>query len=427
MRKQAKAIAVAAIAVVALLVTGWLSGKVGVLHPRLRPGDGMVTAAEMADMPGMSTSSTESTGEEMDMSSGDHAGHGGGTAPLDLAGMADMPTAMISADMQQLFGIRKARPMMMDLSKDLTTFGVVEYDESGLKFVTTRYSGWVTDIFADYTGIKVAENEVIAKVYSPEIYTASEELLLAAQARERLKDSAYPDVAMGSRSLFDKAWRRLELLGLSRDQIQDIVDSGESVEDLPVYATVSGTVIKKMVSQGSRVSAGDPLYQVADLSRVWLIASFYEADAPHIQMGETATISFDRLPGESYSGRVSFVYPNLDPATRTLRVRFNLNMPEGQVQPGMFANVKLRLNLGHYMVVPEDAVMDTGVRQLVFVEMSEGHFMGHEVVAGPTANGYTAILSGITASDQIVTDSGFFVDAESKIRASMGGMEHMGH
>jgi Cu(I)/Ag(I) efflux system membrane fusion protein len=436
MKEHRRLIAVIAAILFVFAIMAWISGKLGFVRPASRLAGGLADAAEMShhsghsagdmsDMPGMSHMSDMSESSAKTATT-DHSAHGGAVSS-SAARDEEMPMAMVSPEMQQLFGIRKVRPMMMDLTKDLTTFGVVEYDESGIKYITTRYSGWVTRIFADFTGAKVKEGDLLAMIYSPEIYTASEELILEAQARDRLKDSAYPDVASGAVSLYEKAWRRLELLGLSGDQIQAVVDSRKPIEDLPVYATLSGTVIKKVISEGSRVSAGDPLYQIADLSRVWLIASFYEADAQQIKVGQTATIAFDSRPGQNYSARVSFVYPNLDPVTRTLRARFELSVPEGTVRPGMFANVKLHLNLGRYLVVPEDAVLDTGVRQIVFVETGRGHFMGHPVVTGPTVDGWTAILSGLTPDDLVVADSGFFVDAESKIRASMGRMAGIGH
>ncbi|MHA2621324.1 MAG: efflux RND transporter periplasmic adaptor subunit [bacterium JZ-2024 1] len=390
----------------------------------------MIAGTDMSHMPGMSHRSNGS-GEGKH-----HEGHGPThdvprTVTLqDTEGMTDMagvPTAIMSPEIQQLFGIRKSRPIIKDLTRDLTTFGIVEYDESSIKFVTTRYSGWITDILADFTGANIRKGDHIASVYSPEIYTATEELLLAAQARNRLKDSPFPEVARGAVSLYEKAWRRLELLGLTQDQIEAVVTSGKPVEHLPVLAPESGTVLKKMISEGSRVSAGDPLFQIADLSRLWVIASFYDPDAPHIKVGQTAMISFDSQPGRTFPAQVSFIYPNLDPFNRTLRVRFDLHVPEGSIRPGMFANVTLRLNLGRFLVVPEDAVMDTGMRQIVFVEMSEGHFMAHRVVTGPSANGWTAILSGLTSSDRVVVDAGFFVDAESKIRSTMSEMDHMGH
>lgn len=365
-----------------------------------------------------------------------HEGHGAAPPPSATApgnegkgsSAASGPGLLqLTPERQQMIGLKLGLVERRHLGKTIRAVGRVDYDEKRLVTVTPKIGGWIEELYVDFTGRQVKKGEPLLTIYSQELLAAQEEYLVALKAKQELGKSRFPEVAGSGNTLAEAARRRLLLLDISEEQIRGLEKSGRARRTLTLYAPYNGVVVERLAYKGMNVMPGQALFKLADLSVVWLNAEIYEADLPFIRHGQQASVSLSYLPGESLSGRVIYVYPFLDPKTRTVRVRLELPNTEGRLKPEMYAQVQVESDLGERLVVPEGAVIDTGARQVVFVAKPSDAFESREIKTGVHAQDYVEILSGLTDGEWVVTSANFLVDSESRFKEAVGGGGHAGH
>ena len=334
-------------------------------------------------------------------------------------------TVQISSERQQLIGVKFGTVEMRPLEKIIRTVGRVDYDEKRIVTVSPKVGGWIEDLYVDFTGRYVREGEPLLTIYSPELVSTQEEYLLALRAKKSLTKSPFPEVAGSGESLAESAKRRLRLWDISDDQIKVLEESGQAKKTLTLYSPFSGFVLEKSASKGMNVMPGMALYKLADLSVVWLYADIYEYELPFIRLGQQASIQLTYLPGEAFTGKAVYIYPALNPETRTAKVRFEIPNPHEKLKPEMYANVEIKVHLGQKLAVPEGAIIDTGIRQLAIIDKGNGYFEPREVKVGSKVDNYYEVVKGLKAGERVVTSANFLIDSESKLKEAMGGMAGM--
>ena len=333
-------------------------------------------------------------------------------------------TVQISPERQQLIGVRFGTVEKRGLQKVIRTVGRIDYDEKRIGIVSPKFSGWIEELSVDFTGRFVRKGEPLLTIYSPELVSTQEEYLLALKAKQDWSKSPFSEVAEGGNLLAESARRRLKLWDISDAQIKALEESREPTKTLTLYSPFTGHVLEKMVNKGQFVDAGMALFKVADLSVVWLIADIYEYELSAIRLGQQAAIQMAYYPGETFTGKAIFIYPYLDPKTRTAKVRYEFANPHGKLKPEMFTNVEITVRLGDKLAVPEDAVIDTGVRKVVVVDRGSGYFEPREVKLGVKAGDVFEVFDGLKAGERVVTSANFLIDSESKLKEAIGGMGH---
>jgi membrane fusion protein, copper/silver efflux system len=347
-------------------------------------------------------------------------------------GEAAAPTAppqgpvQLSPAQRQIIGVTYGTVAKRPLIKVIRTVGRVEYDERRLSEVTLKIAGWIQDLFVDYTGKRVEKGQPLLTLYSPDLVSAQEEYLLALRTREELKDSRVPRALESAESLVKVSRNRLLLWDLMPVQIRALEESGKPELYQTIYSPISGFVIEKMALKGHRVEPGMPLFKIADLSTLWVHADIYEYELPLIREGQEATITLAYYPGAVWRGTVDYIYPYLETETRTNKIRFVVPNPDQKLKPGMYANMELKVNLGERLVVPESAVLHSGVRKLVFIDRGEGRLEPREVSLGVQAEGYWEVVGGLKEEERIAKSGNFLIDSESKLAAAESMMARMG-
>jgi Cu(I)/Ag(I) efflux system membrane fusion protein len=315
---------------------------------------------------------------------------------------------------RQLIGVRTAPVVSAPMRDAFRAVGRVTYDESTLSDVNLKVHGWITKLYVSETGQRVERGQTLFTMYSPELYNAEQDFLLASQGAAATAPSG--GEGPNRTDLFGRASRqRLHLLGLTDAQIEAIAKNGKPSEDLAIPSPASGFVIEKNVVEGASVDAGMRLYRIAALSKVWVEAEVYESDLAHVRVGQRAAVTLDYLPGRSYEAKVAYVYPYLDPASRTGRVRLEIANKALDLRPGMYASVELASDLGPRVQVPTAAVVYTGPRRLVFVDLGGGRFRPQEIQVGTESGGMYEVLSGLSPGDVVATNGVFLIAAEARI------------
>ncbi|MGH7481390.1 MAG: efflux RND transporter periplasmic adaptor subunit [Longimicrobiales bacterium] len=351
----------------------------------------------------------------------------GQARPMDIAGMDRMAMAeggsiRLTADQITTFGVTFEFVEERTITDEIRTVGIVSFDETRMVGITPKFSGYIERLYVDFIGQPVRREQPLLEIYSPELVAAQEELLLAARLEEGLSNSAIPGVPPGSSNLVAAARQRLRLWDISEAQIDRVLETGRAQRTLTLYAPVSGVVVEKNVLAGEAVEAGQSLYTIADLSEVWLEAELREADARLVEVGDEVTVELAALPGRSIRGRVEYVYPTLQAATRTLKARIAIPNPDGRLKPGMYATVRLEAPGRTALTVPLSAVLNTGQRRLVFVDIGDGRLMPVEVEIGRTGAGYAEVLSGLEPGQRVVTSAQYLLDSESNLAETMKSM-----
>ena len=386
-RARALTIAAAAVVIVGTVVTGLLLLRT---DGAARSGGGRA-AASMKGMPGMD------------------AGAGGAVVRLT------------SAQLRQ-FGVTFATVEVRQLASETRTTGMVTVDETKLAQVTPKFSGFVDRLYVNATGQPVRRGEPLLDVYSPDLLAAQQDLLVAAQLERDIGRSAVPGVPGNTTDLVAAARRRLELWDISDAQIDEILRSGHARRALTLYAPATGVVLEKRVVQGQSIQPGEPLYTIADLSDVWVDVQLREADAAAAKAGAGADIELAGVPGRVFKGRVTYVYPTLDSASRAVRARVVVANTTGLLKPGMYATVRLFTPSRSALTVPNTAVLRTGEQNVVFVDMGNGQLAPNPVELGRTAGDYTEVLSGLEPGQGVVTSAQFLLDSESNLAEVMRAM-----
>ncbi len=331
-------------------------------------------------------------------------------------------SVMLTPKKQKLIGVRTASVEKKKMGKVIRTVGRVDYNETTLTTVTTKVSGWIEKLDVDYTGRAVQKGEPLFSLYSPELVQTQEEYLLAKQTLNRVKSSPLLDTRQGAKDLVEASRNRLLLWDVTPQQVADLEKREKIVRALPVLSPVRGYVTEKKAIKGMYVKPGMPLYKIADLSTAWVYADIYEDDLPLIKVGQKTTVKLSYLPGKTFKGKVVYIYPYLNKATRTATVRLEFSNPGQELKPGMFADVEIGVPAREALVVPETAILDSGLRQMAFVVKEMGMFEPREVKIGPRIAHDIVILEGLEEGETVVTHGTFLMDSESKMMAAMEGM-----
>jgi len=334
---------------------------------------------------------------------------------------------MVSPERLQAIGVKFELARRRSVDRAVRTVGQVEIDERRLAHVNIKLEGWIDELFVNSTGERVTKGQKLFTLYSPELVATQTEYLLALKSRQTLGESPFPEVAEGAKSLLEVTRRRLRLWDITEDHLQDLERTGTVLRTLPIHAPQGGTVIKKVALAGMHVNPGDELYTIADLARVWIVADIYEYEVPFIKVGQTAAVTLSYDPGTVLQGRIAFVYPMLDPQTRTAKVRFELANPGERLKPGMYANVALQIPLGTRLVVPTEAILDSGEQQIIFLHLGEGRLEWRTVKLGVRTGDWVEVVEGLKEGEHIVTSANFLLDSESQLKAAVGGMQGMKH
>ena len=313
----------------------------------------------------------------------------------------------------------------MPLNKEINAVGIVQYDQARQAKVTAWVSGRIDRLYVNTVGSYVSKGKPVAEVYSPDLVSAQQEYLLALKSRDQFKNSPIQSISQGGEGLVASARQRLKLMGVKDEQIADLVMAGEPNIHLPIYTPLSGIVIDKVVQQGQYVNVGDTLFNIADLSTVWVEVEVYENEFSNIKNGQMVDLLSQSYPGKTFRGRVAFIYPFLDPKTRTVKVRVEIPNPGLRLKPDMFVNAKVKVPLGSSIVVPVSAVIDTGQRQVVWVEMKPGMFEPRDVKIGIRDGDNIQILSGLKDGEKVASSGGYLIDSEAQLKGVGGGDESM--
>ena len=328
----------------------------------------------------------------------------------------------ISSEKQQLIGVTYGEVSYGQMSKTVRAVARLAYDETRIVRIHPKIEGWIEDVYVDFTGKQVQKGQPLISIYSPDLVSTQQEYLLAIRGRRELSESPFKEAAVGAESLYESAKRRLELWDISDQQINDLEKRGSPIKALTLYAPTNGFVLARNAYPKQRVTPESELYQIADLSTVWAIADIYEYEAPEIQVGQSATMTLSYYPGKPFRGQVSYIYPQVDAATRTLKVRIEFQNPDFKLKPDMFANVELKIDYGKRLVVPQEAVLDSGSEQLVFVALEGGYFEPRKIQVGAKVDNNFIVLAGLKAGERIATSANFLIDSESKLKSAAGGM-----
>ncbi len=363
---------------------------------------------EISDRPGKDSMGMDMMAEEVQEAPA-RAGAGvEGRAPVRLAERK-----------RQLIGVRMAPVLRQPLTRTIHAVGRVTTDETRLRHVHTKVSGWVERLFANATGQLVKEGEPLLTLYSPDLAASAQEYLVALHGRERLSGSSFPSVQQGGERLVESARRRLLLFDLTPEQITALEKKAEAPTSITLRAPIGGTILTRNVTEGERIEMGTNLLDIADLSQVWVLADIYEYELPFIRLGQAATVTLSYLPGRTFEGHVTLIYPVVSEATRTVKVRIELANPDFVLKPEMYAEVEIQSELGEKLVVPESAVISTGKRDIAFVESGDGYFEPRELTLGVRLTDRFEVLAGLAEGEKVLVSGNFLVDSESKLKAAL--------
>jgi RND family efflux transporter MFP subunit len=342
------------------------------------------------------------------------------TAPAFDPGEPKLLPVQLTPQRMQSIGVKTGIVEFKTLHDEMRVTGNVEVDETRLAWVQVRFSGWIQKVFADAMYKPVEKGQKLFTIYSPEIAATEQEYLLARENRDLLGRSTVPGVASGSDSLLGAAAERLKQWQIPDRDIAQLEAGGGVPKEIEIDSPVSGVITERNAFATAYVQPGTKLYTIADLSTVWVYAQVFQSDIARIKIGDPATVTTDAWPGRSFPGHVSFIQPQVDEATRTLKVRLEISNPKSQLSPGLFVNVNLDAPLGRQLTIPASGVFQSGTRQVAFVDRGGGYFEPREVETGDRAGDDLVVLKGLKAGEHIVTSANFLIDSESQLQAAMG-------
>jgi membrane fusion protein, copper/silver efflux system len=328
----------------------------------------------------------------------------------------------ISPEKQQLIGVTYGEVAYKNVSRVFKAVGKINYDETKIVRIHPKVEGWIENVFVDFVGKEVRQGQPLISLYSPELVSTQQEYLIALKGRNELSESPFAEAVSMSESLLEATRRRLQLWDITEEQIQDLEKRGAPTKALTLYAPTNGYVLARNAYAKQRVTPEVELFSIADLSTIWLVADIYQNEAPEIRIGQTASFTLSYFPNQKFSGKVAYIYPQMDNETRTLKVRIDVPNPRMILKPEMYANVEFHIDYGKRLIVPQEAIMDSGSEQLVFVGHDGGYLEPRKVQLGENVDGQFIVLSGLKAGERIVTSGNFLVDSESKLKSAAGGM-----
>jgi Cu(I)/Ag(I) efflux system membrane fusion protein len=341
----------------------------------------------------------------------------------------ETPSVEIPPDKQQRIGVRTVQVSFHPLKHTIRTAGLVEYDQNKATTINTKVEGWIERLYVNYVGAYFKKGQPLADLYSPELWATQQEFINVVRFARAVKTrtpGATPVVpgAPDYSTMLEKdadvllhaSRQRLRLWDISDAQIKRIEEGETPLRTLTIYSPVSGYVLQKQAVQGMKVMAGEKLFDVADLSMVWITADIYEYELSLIKVGDGATVQLSYLPGREFKSRIDYIYPTLTGETRTAKARLSIPNQGGLLKPQMFTNVELKIDLGKKLAVPEDALIDTGVRKIVYVDKGEGLFEPREVATGVQGDRLVEIISGLKVGDKIASSANFLIDSEAKLK-----------
>jgi RND family efflux transporter MFP subunit len=344
------------------------------------------------------------------------------TSNPSTPGPSETPLVPVQLSPQKLqsIGVKTSEVGHKIVADEIRATGNVAVDETRLAYVQTRFSGYIDNVFADATYQYVKKGQPLFTIYSPDLVATEREYLVANQNQQQVAESTVSGVAASAASLLDATAERLKQWGVSQQEISRLQSSGKVQQKIEVYSPVSGFITERNALPGVTVQPEMRLYTIADLSIVWVQAQVFQNDLGRIKIGDAATLTVDTFPGHTFSGRVNFVYPQLDMDTRTARVRILFSNPSLRLKPGMFVNVSLKVPMGRQLVIPASAVLQSGNRQIAFVDRGDGYLEPRDVQLGARVGDDLIVLKGVKDGEKIVTSANFLIDSESQLQAALG-------
>jgi len=348
------------------------------------------------------------------------SGNAATAAPSATSGGTPLVPVQISAQRLQSIGVKTGEVQRKFVEDEIRTTGNVAVDETKLAYVQVRFSGYIDKVFADTTYQYVRKGQPLFMIYSPELVATEREYLVAKQDQQQMARSTVPGVASGAASLLDAAAQRLTQWGVPQREIARLESTSKVQQELEVDSPVSGYITERNALPSVAVQPEMRLYTIADLSTVWVQAQVFQNDLGRIKIGDPATLTVDSYPSRVFNGRVDFIYPQVDINTRTANVRIVFSNPGLVLKPGMFVNVDLKVPMGRQLVIPATGVLQSGTRQIVFVDRGDGYLEPRDVKLGARVDDNFIVLKGLKTSERIVTSANFLIDSESQLQAALG-------
>jgi Cu(I)/Ag(I) efflux system membrane fusion protein len=333
-------------------------------------------------------------------------------APSSVPGMA---VVTIDPERRRLIGLKTAEVKRGPLDATIRTTGRIAFDETRVVKVQPRFEGFIETLQANFSGKYVKKGETLATIYSPELLATEQEYLLAARSKAALSKSGLPEAADASRA-------RLHLFGIDDATLDEIEKQGKPLRAVPLRAPISGHVTAKNVVAGAKVGPDDALFDISDLSRVWVLADVYEYELPRVHLNDRATVTLSYWPDREWHGRVGYIFPTVDDKTRTIKVRVEVENPKLELKPEMFADVVLSAPRREALLVPEDAIIESGTRKIVFLSLGEGRLSPREITTGDHGGGMVEARGGLNAGDIVATGANFLLDSESRLKSAVNQM-----
>ncbi len=325
------------------------------------------------------------------------------------------PLVEVSTEQQRIAGIKTHRVGYIDLKKTIKTAGMIQFDESLTSTINTKFEGWVERLYVNTTGKYINKGEPLAEIYSPELLSTQEEFLNAIRLLREAEEKGSQLLIRDARRIYEAARQRLLYWDISEEQINEIEKNHKPLRSLKILSPRKGYVIQKYVVEGSKVMPGEKLFDIADLGRVWIIADIYESDISLLEKIKTVDIRLSYLPSRQFRVTVDYIYPQVNETTRTLKVRFSIPNQDHLLKPGMFTDVFITFSAGKRLAIPDDAVIDTGLRTVVYVQKEEG-FEPREVLLGISADGMREVIKGLKLGERVVSHGTFLIDSEAKLK-----------
>lgn len=330
----------------------------------------------------------------------------------------------ISPTITQNIGVKTEIIKIRNLSRTIRTIGRLTYDERKVTHIHTKYEGWIEKLHVDFTGQKVAKGDLLMEIYSPELVSTQEELLLALKYSEAFKDNPFPEISLGADRLLESTKRKLTLLDVPQHQIETLIKDRKITKTMHIHSPVKGFVINKPAFQGMHIKPGMSLYTIADLSNIWVLADIYEYELPWVKIGQSVVMELPYYPGKKFRGTITYIDPFLEAKTRTIKLRMEFENKDLDLKPEMYSNVMLEsVIVKNAVAAPEAGIIRSGTRDIVILRTVSGGFESREVTLGAAADGYYQILKGLKGGEEIVISSNFLLDSESKLREGIQKLE----